>query len=250
MAVRMVKVSDAGGSLSIEPLQVTLLAGDWVWWRFSNVPAGYVPFIQITSSGRFGPFHSMGSLGNDSVVGKGNTGQAGPYSYRALLLDPATGATITSGSEGTIDNKATEVDTSPEARVVVTPNPDPQAEPGFLVEITPFTLCLNAGDTATWTVSGLQEDMFVTFHFVEDEEGTSSKNRTGPFASFTGMAGGGAGEVRAHATGFMTGAGSHTPPASIPARFRYGIRVWSAAGDPLGGHDPAIDNLGPPIPDY
>ena len=249
MAVRSVKVSVTGESLSIEPLQVTLLPGDWVWWRFSNIPAGYLPFIRFTSSGHFGPFHSAGSLGNDSVFGKGNTGQVGQWSYRALLLDPATGATITSGSEGEIDNRATEVDTSPEAQVVVTRNPDPQAEPRFLVDIIPSALCLNAGDTASWTVSGLEDGMFVTFHFIEDESGTTSKNRTGPFASFFGMAGSEAGHIRAHATGFMTGAGAHTPPASIPARFRYGIRVWSAAGDPLGGHDPVIDNLGPPIPD-
>lgn len=247
MSVHQIEVRQTGGSLSFAPTHTTLAPGDWVWWHFSHVPAGYVPFIQFEGS-QLGPFHSVRSLGNDAVIGKGNTGQPGAYTYRAILLDPETGATMTSGYVGEIDNQVEDVDTSPEAQVVVTPilGSNPRR---VEVRITPDTLRLNTGDTASWTVSGLEPDTFMTFHFEKADDGTTSTNRTGPFAAFMGMAGGGNGELRAHATGFMTGAGSPTPPETIPARFSYWINVWSVQGEHLGGHDPAIDNMGPPIPD-
>ncbi len=248
MSVHQVEVRVVGESLAFTPTHTTLAQGDWVWWHFSHVPAGYVPFIQFQDP-QLGPFHSVRSLGNDAVIGKGNTGQSGTYTYRAILLDPDTGTTMTSGYVGEIDNQVEEADTSPEAQVVVTPNPDlSPGAPKYLVDVTPDTLCLNAGDTAIWAVSGLEPDTFITFHFEKSDDHTTSTNRTGPFAAFIGMAGGGNGELRAHATGFMTGAGSPTPPESIPARFTYWIDVWSVQGEHLGGHDPVIDNLGPPIP--
>lgn len=255
MSVHKVKISDAGGSLSFDPPQVTLAPGDWVWWSYPDIPAGRLLFIQFQEP-RFGPFHSVRSLGNDSVIGKGNTGQTGTYSYRALLLDPKTEAMVVSDyQEARIINQSGQADTSPEAQVLVTPARGAgSSSPRVDVQVTPDTLSLNAGDTATWVISGpgLTADMFVTFDFTLESDGSASKNRTGPFASFFTTAGGdrgdGQAEIRAHATGFLTGAGAHTPPESIPARFQYNIRVWSTEGGPIGGHDPVIDNLGPPIP--
>jgi hypothetical protein len=204
--------------------------------------------IQFDPSHPQGPFHSARSLGNDAVIGKGNTGMPGMYFYRAILIEPNEHEVIVSVTPGRIENTVTadpdQTDTSPEAVVTydsLEPAPDER------VKIKPEKLYLNTGDTATWVVSGLEEGMFVTFHF-ETLEGGTSTNLTGPFASFSAMAGG-AGEVRAQGTGFMKGAGaSGTPPESIPAHFQYKIRVWNADGTPAGGHDPAIDNLGPPIP--
>jgi plastocyanin len=255
MSVHRVEIRDTGGILSFDPPQVTLAPGDWVWWSYPDIPAGQALFLQFQGA-RFGPFHSVRSLGNDSILGKGNTGQTGTYSYRAVLLDRKTETVVVSGyQEAGIVNQAGQVDTSPEARVVVTPVPGAgSSNPRVDVQVIPDTLSLNAGDTATWVISGpgLTADMLVTFDFTLDPDGTASKNRTGPFSSFYTMAGGVQGgeevEIRAHATGFLTGAGTHTPLESVPARFHYNIRVWSTAGGPIGGHDPVIDNLGPPIP--
>lgn len=246
MAVHQVVVSDVGGSLSFVPTQVTLAPGDWVWWSFLNVQAGFRPFIQFQGTDRQGPFHSVRSLGDDAVIGKGNTGQPGTYLYRPILLDPQAEVMITSGSLGQIVTEVLlgqEVDTSPEAFVTY----HPQAPADEKIEVKPDRLRLNTGDTASWVVSGLAEGLIVTFHFNTPEGGTSA-NRTGPFASFSVVAGGGPGQMRMYGTGFMTGAGSDTPPESIPAEFSYTIKVWNAEGELVGHHDPAIDNLGPPIP--
>lgn len=94
MAVRKVEIRrDAEGQYSFDPpTPVTLGPGDWVWWQFKDIPAGRALFIQFQApSPQFGPFHSVRSLGNDSVIGKGNTGNPGPYSYRVLLLNPKPG---------------------------------------------------------------------------------------------------------------------------------------------------------------
>jgi len=251
MAVRKVEIRrDAEGQYSFDPpAPVTLGPGDWVWWQFKDIPAGRALFIQFQApSPQFGPFHSVRSLGNDSVIGKGNTGHAGPYSYRVLLLNPKTGEPeFSQYQEDGIDNQG-QVDTSPVAFVQYTAH---SADP---IRVTPDSLRLNAGDTATWVIRGLEEGMFVTFNFTnaaDTADDTASANRTGPFSSFFAMADGGSSEervVRAHATGFMTGAGSDTPPDPIPAQFRYWIHVWNSDGTPAGKHDPVIDNLGPPIP--
>lgn len=243
MAVHQVLVHNAEGSLSFDPTLTPLAQGDWVWWSFLDVPAGFIPFIQFQAPAPlFGPFHSARSRGNDSVIGKGNTGVPGMYTYRAVLLDPETEQMITSAWLGGIYNEVTSdnADTSPEAFATYHPG----APAGQQITVTPDSLCLNNGDTALWVVSGLQEGMFVTMHF-DAPEGGRSANRSGPFAALCAVAGGAAGEMRLHGTGFMTEAGSDTP---IPARFSYTIKVWDADGTLLGSHDPAIDNLGPPIP--
>ena len=107
---------------------------------------------------------------------------------------------------------------------------------GEKVVVSPDTIRINEGDTVNWTVTGLRPGHFVTFQFL-DSEGLPAIL----FKSFSLLPGEGPGEARASAMGFLAGEkgqGSYT----------YQIRVRSEAGDLLGGHDPAIDNIGPPIP--
>jgi hypothetical protein len=227
---------DGTGLLKISDEPTTpLQEGDWIAWHFENLEPGWLPYIRFAT--RFGPFHSLRSFPGGYLLGKGNTGVSGDYPYTAWVLDPASSKPVAS-ADGTIGNAASTPDTSPEARVVFDESlPEPER-----LKVDPPVLRLNPGDTATWVVSGIPDGAFVTFDF-GTREGSSEPMR-GPFTAFYLVPGDEKGSARACGIGFVT----KTEPKPSRSTYSYNIRVWDEKGTHLGWHDPAIDNIGPPIP--
>ncbi len=224
------------GSLLISPQEIAVVNGNWVAWYFENLQPGWLPHIRFAT--RFGPFHSLRSWYESDqepgFIGKGNIGpgELERFTYTAWALDPAAGGPRASGT-GTIHNAATLPNTSPEARVTFNPNA-PKSE---RIQVSPELLRLNPGDTATWEVSGMPPGAFATMHF-KTPEGSPMR----PFAAFYLVPGDGQGTARASGIGFAV-----KQDEPVPDRFTYSVCVWGADGKLLDGHDPTIDNIGPPI---
>lgn len=235
MAARTIVVTFADGQLSIDPDPFTVEDGDWVVWRFEGLPEGCLPFIRFSS--RFGPFQALRSYGGMQIVSKGHlpsTGSAAgdSHAYTAMVLK-AEESHPRASQQGTIVNHATAEEPLPD--VLVTFNPEkPEGE---RVVVCPDRIRINEGDSVSWRVTGLRPGHFVTFQFL-DGEGASARL----FKSFSLLPGESPDEARASAMAFLAMAGA------APSSFSYQIRVRNAAGELLGGHDPAIDNIGPPIP--
>ncbi len=231
MGAKTIEATFAEGHLTIDPDPCIVEDGDWVVWSFKGVPDGCLPYIRFSSG--FGPFHALRSYGGLQIVSKGHlpsTG-SGSHAYTAMILKAEEAHPLAS-KQGTIVNHATAGEPLPDVLVTF----DPDKPEGEKVVVSPDTIRINEGDTVNWRVSGLRPGHFVTFQFL-DSEGAPARL----FKSFSLLPGEGPGEARASALGFLAGEkgqGSYT----------YQIRVRSEAGDLLGGHDPAIDNIGPPIP--
>lgn len=232
MGAKTIVVTFAEGQLSIDPDVLHVGDGDWVVWSFEGVPDGCLPYVRFSSG--FGPFHALRSYGGMQIVSKGHLPSTGndSHAYTAMILK-AEELHPRASQGGTIVNHATADEPLPD--VLVTFNPD-QPE-GEKVVVSPDPIRINEGDTVSWRVTGLRPGHFVTFQFL-DGEGAPARL----FKSFSLLPGEDPGEARASALGFLAGEGA------APSSFSYQIRVRSEAGDLLGGHDPTIDNIGPPIP--
>jgi hypothetical protein len=222
-----------GTYLKIEPNDIELGDGDWVRWSFEGIEKNDFGFISFQT--RFGPFHSLRSFANASVLGKGNTGPANvnAYPYQAMILDPNADVPVAQAG-GTINNVASKTDTAPE--VLVYYNADTKT-----LQLAPETLGLNPGDTATWYFMNLPDDAFACFRFDPLVPGMSET--FGPFVDFYACGGNGLVDVRASGTGFAA-----LPAMAENDSFTYHIQVRDSQGKLLASHDPAIDNLGPPPP--
>lgn len=228
--------------LELHQKTLDLEAGDWVEWKFHGLSQGEFGFISFKpEAGKFGPFHSLRSHGTDSFLGKGNKGEGEKtYDYLALILNLNDDKAAASGN-GTIHNHVSQKDTTPDIKVIY----DEQAK---TITVIPNEVCLNVGDTATWYFEGVPHHSFVCFKFgsataadgtpVEEMDGAS-----GPFVAFNACKDE-AGMVQASGMGFVAA----IPPYRWARKFQYHLQVRDWDGRLLAGHDPIIDNLGPPAP--
>jgi hypothetical protein len=238
-----IEVTFAEGQLSINPPIQSVWGWSWVVWRFHGLPEGCLPYIKFASG--FGPFRSLRSYQGPSVelptiVSKGHLARTSSdgdrCSYTAMVLQPAAALPVAT-AQGTIVNLADRDDSSPDVLVTCTYG---HAHTGDVkIAVFPDPLRLNEGDTANWKVTGLRDGDFATLQFLAVEGSPDPMH--GPFMSVSLLPGEGS-DVRATAMGFVAGA------TAAPRSFTYQIRVRDAAGNLLGGHDPTIDNIGPPIP--
>jgi hypothetical protein len=211
--------------------------GDEVAWKFPALPNDQ--FGVVFFEPRLGPFHSLRSVSNREILGKGNVGSPNNYVYTAMILQLRAAAPIATGT-GTIRNQATQVNTAPEVFVTYHPNPLPEQNIPDHLEVKPCELPLNPGDTATWYFINLPENAFPDFRF---DIGTSNlKESTGPFVDFSACDGGGAVAVRASGTGFVSAIEEED---RLP-QYRYHLEVRDGEGNLIGSHDPLIDTLGIP----
>jgi hypothetical protein len=233
-----IEVTFAEGELSINPPVQSVWGQGWIVWRFHGLPEGCLPYVKFASG--FGPFRALRSyqgpdIAQPVLVSKGHLARTSPdgdrHSYTVMILQPEAELPVATAT-GTILNLADSDDSSPD--VLVTCAYDP-----VKVTVYPEALRLNEGDTANWRVTGLRDGDFATLQFLP-AEGSPDPMR-GPFMSFSLLPGEGS-EVRATAMGFVAGA------AAPPRSFTYQIRVRDKDGKLLDGHDPTIDNIGPPIP--
>lgn len=240
MGQTIVKVLYKDGVLSTEPDRIELADGDWVQWEFPELAAGQFGFISFAQPlPRLGPFYSLRSYSNNLFLGKGNKGTPGDFPYTALILHPDQKTAIASAT-GTINNQSRVKNTSPEIEVTY--------EDGVL-NLCPEPLRLNTGDTATWRFVNLPDDAFACFQFdpVTDSQGKTVQGTTGasgPFLAFNACRIDGAGVVEASGMGFTAA----IPVDQRPKQFTYHLQLRRWDGTFLAGHDPIIDNLGPPVP--
>ncbi len=238
-----IEVTFAERELSINPPVESVSDQDWIVWRFHGLPGGCLPYIKFASG--FGPFRALRSyqgpdVAQPTLISKGHLARTSAggdrHSYTAMVLDPAAELPVATAT-GTLLNLAESDDSSPD--VLVTCTYDPENPEDVKITIYPEALRLNEGDTASWRVTGLRDGDFATLQFLP-AEGSPDPMR-GPFMSFSLLPGEGS-DVRATAMGFVAGA------TTAPRRFTYQLRVRDKDGNLLDGHDPTIDNIGPPIP--
>ena len=236
MAKKLVNITQKDKTLTIDS-SPAVNDGDWVLWQFPELKDNQFGFIFFNT--RFGPFHSLRSLGNTAVVGKGSTGSGpGSYDYTAMILQAGSRDPIATG-DGKITSQATQVDTSPD--VLVTYNPAPGLTLAEAITVTPDPVRLNPGDTATWYFSNLPEGAFANFLFLLEGMPPS---QNGPFVNFYAARGSDPSSVRASGTGFAIAPVGEVQ--SWPAKIIYLVELRNQDGVLLGNHEPVIDNLGVP----
>jgi hypothetical protein len=231
--VVMVTVTVTGTEITWEfdALEVELNAGDTLSWEFQGVPSDCAPGILFNAG--FGPFQALELKGN-LVMGRGNNGQTGTYSYQAQLLD-TNGIRSTSSQNVSVLNQVSELDTSPVIVIActVTTGPPPAVNIG---SIDPLRLFV--GDTALWYATGLSSDFFVDFLFKNPSDNSLIDP---PFESllFTqAVEGEGSAVLKVIGVGFNPGA---------LTSMTYTVQVRNFAGDVIPPpDDPQIDNLGQP----
>jgi len=225
VCVQLVRV-DNKITLKITPETIQLGEGEWVRWRFEGLQGTEFGFISFTDNyPRLGPFASLRTFSSDSVLGKGNKGIADSFVYTALILDIDNPKALASKG-GTIENTTTIKNTAPEIKVIY----HKDQTPPFL-EVLPFQVGLNTGDTATWHFEKLPTNAFACFRFHD--------KKLGPFIAFNAGKGDDSCTVEASGTGFGVNI-----PVGEQLTYHIELRAWN--GDLLASHDPVIDNLGPP----
>lgn len=219
-------------TLALDPSSVQLNSGDVLAWSFQNVPSDCVPGILFDSNAGFGPLQDM-ALGGNLILGRGNNGQTGTYSYIPQLLD-ASGVRAASPQTGSVQNLSSTQDTSP-----MTVIPCQIQEGTNAVTIGDIdTLNLFTGDTAFWVVTGLNSNFFVNFRFLL----SSGDLATGPFESLVfnnGLDGNGSAMVAAIGLNFKL-------PTDASNPLTYHVEVRDTSGVVVAHQDPQIDNLGAP----
>jgi hypothetical protein len=219
-----VELNRLNKTLKITPDPIQLGDREWVRWTFEGLQGNEFGFISFAEQyPRLGPFYSIRTLTNTSVLAKGNKGTKGPFVYTALVLDLDNPTAVASG-EGTIENITDKKNTAPEIYVTFHGEDSP-------LEVNPFQVGLNTGDTATWHFLGLPPNAFACFRF--------DNKKLGPFIAFNACNGEDSCTVEASGTGFAV----NLPEVE---QFTYHIELRDWKGKLLGSHDPLIDNLGPP----
>ncbi len=223
------------GTLQLSPSQFEYNPKDWVVWTFQNLPDGSFGYLRFENSPGLGPFHSLRTGSPNVVVGKGNTGveENATFHYKAMLLNrTGKGVVAVSKEEASVTQKSAKRDTTPDVTVTYLGK-------GIALRVEPYDLALNTGDTALWHFEGFLEGHFATFQF----EVTPSDPH--PFVDFyvTPPQPGSSGTFRANGIGF----GVNLDPKK-PKRLTYHVQVRDQDGKIVSNDDPAIDNLGPPVP--
>jgi plastocyanin len=232
-APQIVNVKYDGAHLTLHPPSVQLGSGDWVEWRFSNVPADCIPSIQFEKD-VLGPFQCLQTISNTTVQGKGNVGAKEDvlYTYTARLLDLVGVPASTGEPGGTVVSLQQTPNTSPEVVVVY--------KEGVLT-VSPEALDLYPGDTATWNVFGLPPDHSVTIQF--DPLVIGPDNQTAMFESFLTCR-----PVVGEDPDIVQVCGVHFNDLKTLGRYSYRVAVRDSSGIVVASHDPTIDNLGEPGP--
>lgn len=230
---------DQGAFLTVEPTDFALGCGQCVVWKFLDVPSdlAFVPTLRFEP--RLGPFHVLRTAPDlPGVVGKGNTGKKGQYTYFATIVfgPPKTPEIVSSRASATVDNRATHVDTTPEVRVRYVPGKD--GGKGHL-HAEPHVLQLSDGDSPFWTFYDLPAEGSVYLYAPESPEGARHP-LIGPFQSLTSLRSAG-GDPRVSQFIVATGQGQ-----SPPGLYVYHLELVGAGGETLAIGDPVIDNGGPP----
>lgn len=230
-----VTVTYENGSLTIDRPEIDYNPGDWVVWKFVDIPTGSFGFLRFDNAPGLGPFHSLRTYATDVVAGKGNTGAKSrtTFKYTAMLLSREGHGVLAVSGESNVHQAAAPRDTTPDVTVTFCDDPE---KPRLHVE--PFHLALNTGDTATWHFQDLPEGYFATLQI-------DTVTAIGPFSAYYITApqpGQPGGTFEAHAIGFGT------VDAKTPHRLEYHIQVRRPDGSIVDDPDPVIDNLGPPIP--
>lgn len=244
---KTVRVTRNGSQLTVEPRELELEDWDWVEWTFEGLEAGEFAFISFAPPApQFGPFSALRSLDYRSFLGKGHRKigeKEALYEYEALILTFKQDDPVASGA-GTIHDRATKQNTSPEILVrysEVKGIGGKGIQP--ILEITPNPVGLNRGDTATWIFENLPPNAFPLLQFTPEPTSSGAPAGAGPFVAFNASTGQDL-SVRASAMGFAV----YFPDPALHPTFTYHIEVRDWQGKRLAGHDPAIDNLGPPPP--
>ncbi len=221
--------------LTLNPSTVQLGPGDWVEWNFEGVSAedlaDTLPFIQFDTS--LGPFQCLQSIPPIKVQGKGNTGVAGSYTYKAGLLGEAS--VEAASPVGSVVNPPQDENTSPVATVKFKAGAEDTVE----IDInptTPLTLC--KGDTVLWHVLGLPPETSISFQF--NLADSTLDPLVGPFESLLVDR-----VVEGQGVGLMRIIGTNFNPDDRD-QYTYHIALRDASGNVLASHDPVIDNLGQP----
>ena len=232
-----VSVSGAAGLTFAPSPNVDLADGDQVRWIFPDLPNNQFGFVFFTP--RLGPFHSLRSVSNTEILGKGNIGSAGNnlYGYTAMILELGRDMPVATGT-GAVNNRGTWVNTTPDVLVIY--QPPVNEEEAATLAVDPPVLILNPGDTATWSFINLPAGAFADFQF--DLESSGMKEATGPFVAFYACNGSDVVTVLANGTGFVAA----VPPTAWVREYRYHIEIRGSNGQRLASHDPLIDNLGVP----
>jgi len=223
------------GILQVSPCDFEYNPGDWVSWAFKNSPPDSFGYLRFENAPALGPFHSLRSgSSSEALVGKGNTGTHtdNRFRYKALLLNRnLEEGVLATSQEAWVTQKAAGPDTTPDVTVTY------QGE-GQKLLVEPYTLALNRGDTALWHFKGFPEGYFATFQFEVAPGGAH------PFVDFyvTPPQPGSSDTFRANGIGFGVNLDAQ------PTRLEYHVQVRDSDGRIVSNDDPAIDNLGPPVP--
>jgi hypothetical protein len=213
--------------VTITPDSIQLGDQEWVRWTFEGLEGNEFGFISFAEQyPRLGPFASIRTYSSDSVLAKGNKGVPGSFTYTALILDIDNPKALAS-KEGTVENTTSTKNTAPD--ITVTYHGD--QNPPYL-EVDPYHVGLNTGDTATWHFRKLPPNAFACFRFPD--------KKLGPFIAFNADRGDDSCTVEASGTGFVM-------PNPVGTQLTYHIELRDWAGNLLGSDDPIIDNLGPPL---
>lgn len=223
-------------TISEDKLKIAYNQGDWVEWTFLGVPPNGFGYLRFKNAPRFGPFHSLRSSSGTVVVGKGNPGSSSEipleYRYEAMVLNRTEPGVLAVSEEGIVLQQAAAKDTTPDVTVTYQGEGQP-----LLVE--PYRVRLNVGDTAVWHFLDFPQGYFATLQF-DPTQGS-------PFTDFyitAPLPGQPVGTFRANGIGF----GMNGSP-EVGASLNYHVQVRNQYGTIVSSDDPAIDNLGPPIPD-
>jgi len=230
-----------GPFLVVEPAAFALGNGQWVVWKFLDVPPHlrFVPTLHFDS--RLGPFQVLRTAADfQAVVGKGNTGPAagGRYTYQAAIVFGPTQApeVVATRDSASVDNRATRVDTTPEVRVRYVPGE--KGGRGLLVA-EPFVLQLSDGDSPFWTFFDLPPEGSVYLYVSAGPEGARHP-LIGPFQSLTSLRSAGGDPAVSQ---FIVATGQGESPRGS---YTYHLELVGAGGEVLAVGDPVIDNGGPP----
>ncbi len=224
-----------GGPLAVDPLDVTLEAGDQIQWDFHNLPPYTLAFIffpdnEAQALGQtFGPFQFL-EPSSSTVMGIGSTGQQRDYPYYAMVLNQDRALATSAGASARIRNAAPK-DSSPDALIRY------DAAAGSF-QVTPSVLRLERDRTANWYITGIPLDHFVTFRF-EDFLASPSETAFHSFSLSRGF----------HDAWVANGAGFLSDPLDsdlIPTRVNYRVTLRDASGTVVATHDPVIEPLESP----
>jgi len=229
-----VLVTFSDGSLTVDQPTITLTGPeDWVVWEFdplSTLPDPNAPLL-IVFDPPLGPFQMIRGVGLQTLVAKGNKGDATTvsYSYSLYLNIPNTDTgdtnNLVKSASFTVINQSLTPNISPWVKVTYS-----EAN-NQITNVTPSNLLLHSGDIAFFEVEGVPDDFVVAFWF------PSTESTEGPFTTYFVTRNDGTGTTRLGAARF-----DDIETGSLS----YGVRIWDADGIFKTSQDPSIDGLGRP----